>query len=69
MNDWSKAVSDFQPGPAGAVETISGNRGLQIDIRRCDESDVYADRLGTPNPLQFALLLVRFGSLLWSGSH
>jgi glycine dehydrogenase subunit 2 len=39
MSDWSKAVSDFQPGSAGTVETISGNRGLQIEENLLFEKD------------------------------
>jgi glycine dehydrogenase subunit 2 len=49
MSEWSKAASGFRAGPAGAAETFSGNRGLQIEENLLFEKD-NAGRSGVDLP-------------------
>jgi glycine dehydrogenase subunit 2 len=49
MSEWSKAASGFRADPGATVETISGNRGLQIEENLLFEKD-HTGRSGVDLP-------------------
>ena len=52
MSEWSQALSAHYPAPSTEIETISGNRGLQIEEKLIFEQDA-PGRCGVDLPVEF----------------